>query len=205
MTFPTPMTKLEAVNVCLSSIGEPPVNNVDNSGIDAQIASDVVDEVSRTVQLKGWHWNRETGVKLSPDGNGEIVLPLNTAKIDSSGGSKQFDVVQRGTRLYDRKNKVYTFENPVELDLHVFLPFEELPSAARDYIAARAAAVFQQRILSSDTLDKNLILRSQEAMAEMVREEMQIGDHNMLRDNWSTYAIVQRGNFRRGGFQSGVY
>ena len=100
MTFPTPMTKLEAVNVCLSSIGEPPVNDIDTAGIDAQLASDIVDEISRTVQLKGWHWNRETHT-LSPNNLGELVLPTNTAKVDSTGVENAFDVVRRGGRLFD--------------------------------------------------------------------------------------------------------
>jgi hypothetical protein len=205
MTTPAPLTLLEAVNVCLSSIGEPPVNAIDTAGIDAQIASDIINEISRTIQLKGWHWNRETGISLSPDINGDIVLPTNCARVDSYGNNKNIDVVQRGPRLYNRKDQTYVFTAALTLDMTVFLPFEELPSAARDCIAVRAAAVFQQRILSSDTLDGNLRLRAQEAYAELVREEMQIADHNMLRDSWSTYGIVQRGNFRRGGFQSGVY
>ena len=47
--FNTPMTKLEAVNICLSSMGEPVINSLDNASVDAQIASDLIDEVGRTV------------------------------------------------------------------------------------------------------------------------------------------------------------
>ena len=202
--FPTALTELEAVNVCLSSIGEPPINSLDNAGIDAQIASDLVREVSRTCQQKGWHWNREIHT-LSPDVDGYLNLPNNTARIDSINGDKALDVVQRGLRLFNRAASTYTFTSPVELELVVYLTFDELPDAAKEYVTARAAMLFQQRMLSSDTLNADLKARAQEAWNDIVRAEVKTADPNPLRDNWSTLAIVQRGWFRRGAFQSGVY
>lgn len=201
--FPTALTELEAVNVCLSSIGEPPVNSLDNAGIDAQMASDLIREVSRTCQQKGWHWNREVHT-LSPDSGGTINLPNNTARVDSVQADKSLDVVQRGLRLFDRANATYTFTSPVILELVVYLTFDELPDAAKEYVTARAAMLFQQRMLASDTLNADLTKKAQEAWNDIVRAEVKTADPNLLRDNWSTQAIVQRGWFRRGAFQSGV-
>jgi hypothetical protein len=55
----TPTTKLEAVNVCLTNIGEAPVASLTGLQVDAQVASSIIDEVSREVQSNGWHWNTE--------------------------------------------------------------------------------------------------------------------------------------------------
>lgn len=201
--YTTPMTQLEAVNIVLSSIGEPPVNAIAGSGVDAQMASDVIDEVSRSVQLKGWHWNKEIHT-LSPDVNGNLVLPGNTAKVDSTRTSANIDVVQRGLKLYNRDDNTYTFTTNITLELYVYLIFDELPAAARDCIAARAALLAQQRVLGSDTLDGFLKMRDKESWAELVRDEMLVADPNMLRDNWSTLGIVQRGWFGRYAYQSGT-
>lgn len=198
--YDTPMTKLEAVNICLSSIGEPSVNDLDTAGVDAQLASDIVDETARSMLLRGWYWNEEVHT-LSPDVSGNLTLPANTAKVDTLSIA-DLDIVQRGLRLYNKGDNTYTFTAPLEVKLTVLLPFDELPLAARDYIAARAAMTFQQRILGADKLDSDLTTRAKEAWVEIIRDDNEVADPNMLEDNWSTAAIVRsRGWFRRGAWQ----
>lgn len=195
------MTKLDAVNVCLSSIGEPRVNTLEDAAIDAQIASDLIDEISRTVQIRGWNWNREF-FSLSPDISGFINLPENTLKVDSIETSKLTNVVQRGQKLYNTDDGTYVFTEALRVELTVNLDYELLPSAARDYISASAALVFQERVLGSPLLDKYLQQRANQAWIELQRDELANADPNVLKDNWSVYGTVQRGWFRRGGFLS---
>lgn len=203
-SFTTPMSKLEAVNICLSSMGEPPVNTLDGAGIDAQMALELIAEVSRSVQLVGWHWNREN-FSISPDVNGNINLPENTLKIDSTSYDASLDVVQRGRKLYNRTDNTFTFTNPVLVEVILLLDFDDIPEAAKQFITYTAALTLQERILGSDTLDKFLRQRLASAQIEMMRDANKAADPNMLRDNWSTLGTVQRGWFRRGAFQSGVY
>jgi len=197
----TPMTKLDAVNIALSSMGEPKVNTLEDAAIDAQIASDTIDEISRSVQLRGFNWNREF-TNLSPDISGYINLPENTLKVDSIETSKLTNVVQRGQRLYNVDDGTFTFTDPVRVELTVHLDFELLPSAARDYIATSAAMINQERVLGSALLDKFLQQRAQQAWVELQRDELNNADPNVLKDNWSVYGTIQRGWFRRGGFLS---
>ena len=194
-----PMTKLEGINICLSSMGEPAINALDDAGVDAQMAADLIDETSRGVQLKGWHWNRETH-KLQPDQQGNLNLPMNTAKVDSTSVDIAVDVVQRGLRLFDRVNNTYTFTKPVTLELYVILPYDELPQSAKNFIAYEAACRFQRRLLGSDSIDKFLVEARNEARVELIRDDIQVSDPNMLKDNWTTASIMQRGAFRRGGY-----
>ena len=51
-------SKLKAVNILLSVIGEAPVNNLTPplTG-DASLAERVLDEISTEVQSSGWSWN----------------------------------------------------------------------------------------------------------------------------------------------------
>lgn len=199
-TYPQPLTKLEAVNICLSAMGEPAVNALEDVGIDAQMASDLIDEQSRNVQLKGWHWNREVHTFQPEAITGYINLPHNVGKVDSTDISQSIDVVQRGLRLFNRGTNSYTFTNPLTIELYVILPFDELPLAGKSFIAYNSAMILQQRLLGSATIDSYLKDQKKDAWTELVRDNDEVQDANMLKDNWSTMSIVQRGQFRRGGY-----
>lgn len=194
-----PMTKLDAVNIVLSSQGEPSVNDIASGGVDAQIASDIIDETTRRVIDKGWHWNRELHT-LSPDVDGYINLPANTSRVDTTGYDANLDVVQRGLRLYDRVNNTYTFTNPIQLEIYVLLSWDELPNTAKLFITYSSAATFQKRMLSSDTLDKMLEKQVVDAWAELIRADMEVADYNMVKDSWSVLGALQRAGFNRGNY-----
>ena len=200
MSYPiSPMTKLDAVNICLSSMGEPTVNTLDGAAIDAQMASDLVDETSRTVQSMGWHWNREKHT-IAPNALSQISLPANILRVDTVDDSKTVDVVQRGLKLFDVENSSYEFTDPLKIEMYVQLSFEDLPYAAKQFITMRAARLLQQRLLGSDTLYKFHAADEQKAWIVLMQEETEVADGNMLYDSWDTQKIVSRGYFSRGGF-----
>lgn len=195
--FDTPMSKLDAVNICLSAMGEPAINSLDTAGIDAQMASDLIDETSRNVQGMGFHWNRETR-SISPDVNGWIVLPANTLRIDTVENDRSVNVVQRGLRLYDLINNTFIFDKALKIETIVTLQFEELPFAAKNFITYRAARLMQQRSLGSETLQKFNQQDEQRAWVLLLQDEADTQDASMLNDSWSTASILNRGFFARG-------
>jgi hypothetical protein len=195
-----PTTKLGAVNICLSAMGEPAVNSLDDAAIDAQSAANIVDETTASVQSEGWDWNTEKHT-LSPNTDGFILLPENTIRVDTIEEDAGTDVIQRGLKLFDRKTSSYSFTKPLRLELIVILPFEEVPFSAKQFIAIRAARIFQQRSLGSDTLYKYDAADEQRAWAVLVQEEADTLDANVLRDNWSTASIVNRTFFARGAYR----
>lgn len=198
MTILSPTTKLKAVNICLSAMGEPVINSLDDAAIDAQMASDIVDETSESVQTIGWYWNTETHT-LKPDINGNLVLPANTIRVDPVDLSLG-NIVQRGGKLFNTDTASFQFTTPVKLTLSVLLTFDDLPMSAKQFIAMRAARVFQQRLLGSDTLYKYGAADENRAYAVLMQEEAETRDSNLLRGNWSTQAIVHRGFFSRGAY-----
>jgi len=196
--YDTPMTKLEAVNICLSSMGEPVVNTLDGAAIDAQMASDLIDETSRSVQGMGWHWNREKHT-LQPNVSNEIVLPANTIRVDTIEDNRDVNVVYRNGKLFDVENATYQFDQTeLKLEIYVVLPFEHLPFAAKQFITARASRLLQTRLLGSETLNKFNTADEQRAWVALMQEEAETYDGNMLYDSWSTRSILTRGNFARG-------
>ena len=176
-----PSTELDAVNYLLLSIGESPVNTLEENYTDpiALMAYRTLHHISRQVQATGLHCNSESNYPLIRDEGGYLVLPKNTLKADASDPT--IDVVVRGQRLYDRTNHSYKFKKDLKVDLVLFLNFEELPQVVRDYITVRAVRVFQSKSLGSETLHSFSMQDEMEAKIEMIREETDSYDYNMLR------------------------
>lgn len=189
------MTELEAINIMLSTIGESPVNSLAeiSSMVDAVVANSVLKEVSTAVQEEGWHFNIEKNFTLTPDFlNKEIQVPGNCIQCDASGQDSARDVCVRGNRLYDRDNHTFTFDRSVQVDMVLVLDFEELPQAARHYITIRAARVYQQRIVGSETLGNFTEKDEARARAGLRKFEADTSDYNILKGSWGVMRILDR-------------
>lgn len=190
-----PTTELDAVNILLDVTNKPPVNTLEGGlPLDVTRARVRLHEISRAVQKKGWHFNTRPNVAMYPDNTGTIQIGTEVLSIDSAGSSATRDVVQRGTRLFDRDNDTYTFTvgTPLYAQIVEFLAFEELPEAARYYIAVRAARTFQQRTTGSDTRFKFTAADEQAAWEELVQDDAENAGYNMITGSLSTYRIVNR-------------
>jgi len=193
-----PTTKLEAVNVCLTNIGEAPVTSLDSGLlVDAQVASDIVDEISREVQSVGWNFNTEVHT-LSPDTDGFIHLPASTLRADTVQEDARFNLVVRGRRLFDKDNNTYVFSSTKKVELVLFLDFEELPEVARRLIALRAARTFQERQLGVDSLSAQNRDDERRAWAAMLDEEAASSDYNILTGSADVYRSVSRFVYQGG-------
>jgi len=189
----TPTTELEAVNTMLNTIGEAPVNILLNmTSVDAITALSILRSVNRSIQAEGWFFNSEYDYPLVPDQNSNLPLPTNLMSIDSSKVSSAHDLIQRGQRAYDRKNHTYTFTTGVKCDLILLLSFEEIPEAARNYIALRAARILQDRLLGSDSLHGMNREDEYHALTTLRLMESENADYNILTGNADVYRILKR-------------
>ena len=191
------MTKLEAVNNCLSAIGQPSVNSLEGAGLDAQIASDTLDTVTKQVQARGFHWNTEC-FTLSPNVDGVITLPLNCGRIDSVGNDVSLNVINRGGKLYNKDTHSNNFTKPVTVEIILILSFEDLPLSAQIYITIRAARTFQERVLGASEVEKYTENNEKEALILLMQEETETLDANMIYSSPSSAAIMQRIGYARG-------
>jgi hypothetical protein len=189
----TPTTELEAVNTMLNTIGEASVNTLVNmTSVDALSALSVLHSVNRGVQVEGWFFNSEYNFPLVPDIDSNLPLPINLMSIDSTDVSSEHDLVQRGTRAYDRKNHTYTFTGTVKCNLILLLAFEEIPEAARNYITLRASRILQDRLLGSDSLHKFNREDEYQALTSLRLIESQNADYNILTGNSDVSRILTR-------------
>jgi hypothetical protein len=194
MTSPT--TKLEAVNVMLSTLGEAPVNSLNSGLIDAEMAEQILDNVNREVQAQGWNFNTETDYTIAVNTAGEIELPSNFVRVDLAKSETKFrssknEYVQRGNRIYDTIKHTYAIGKALKLDAVVLLDFELIPEVARRYIAIRASRIFQERVLGSTNMSAQNRTDEQQTQLALIDMEGDSGDYNIF-DDYGTYSVIDR-------------
>ena len=192
-------TKLDAVNTMLSIIGEPPINSISGTTrADAQIALNILTEISREVQNAGWHFNTEKNVEFQPDVNKEINLADNVVRVDleDENQSSTVDVVVRGSKLYNRYSRSYLFDAAIKATTVYLLEFEELPQAARQFIMIRAGRVFGDRMVGSEKHHGFTIQDEYKALGDLKEYECDTGDYSIF-DNYDVGVIIDRTNVSR--------
>lgn len=196
-TPPDLTTELSAVNTILAGAGEQPVSSLDEVESSlAEVAHNALKESSRTLQTKGWYWNREDDYPLSLNSESELSLPANTLKVHEVRGSTTKDCVQRGQRLYDRTNHTFTFEasDSIKVNVTLFLPWDLLPEFAKQPILYLAQRRFQMRELTSQAIDKAVKEDVEAATVLLEQAEDEQGPANILSSNPT---LVSPGNIRR--------
>jgi len=188
-----PLSELEAVNLMLATVGSSPVSSlVTTSDLQVSMAKQFLFDDSRDVQDVGYHFNSEENYPLALNINSEILYPANTLRLDvSDTHSQKFDVAMRGTRLYDRKSHSYTFSEAINVDITFFLPWDELPQAARQYIAVKAARRFQRRVQGDEAIEKYTAVEESKALAQLEDFDSSTRDYN-LGDNYDVFQIISR-------------
>ena len=190
-------TELEAVNTMLSAVGEPPINFLDGQkNADAAIARNILTEISRDVQMQGWHFNTQINVTLTPGSDTFITLSDNVVRADieywtSGGASDNRDITQRGNRLFNKTDNTYAFTKDVKATVVYLLDWDELPEPARRFVTVKAARVFQDRMVGSQAhhaFSQEDEVRARAALKEF---ETDTADTSIF-DNYDVFNIVDR-------------
>ena len=175
-------TELECINIMLAAIGEAPINTLTGTlPVDAVTAQRTLAEINKDVQNEGWSFNQEFNVKLTRDGTNQIALGTDMLKVDANVfDHPTIDVIQRGLKMYDRKNNTYVFDTDLTCNITYFRNFDEIPESARRYINIRAARVFVDRLVGDDGLRTYTAQDEARARANLMENDMDNAAHNVL-------------------------
>jgi len=187
-------TKLNAINTILSAVGEAPINSLSGSlTADVSLAESILDEVSREVQSAGWHFNTERDVPLTPNSDNQVVIGTNIARVDleDSNVDSNYDIVIRGTKLYNRKKLTYTITATKKYTVVYLLDFTDMPENARRYIMIRAARIYQDRLVGSEKHSMFTRGDEQQAFIALREYEMESADYSIF-DNFDVARIIDR-------------
>ena len=196
--------RLGAINTMLTSIGELPVKNEgDLAGLnDASIAAEILDNVSRAVQSRGWIFNTDLDVTMKPNNERKIPIPSDIIRVDTTTRIRERDedIVERGNFLYDRKRNTPFFDegSTVKVDQIRLLKFTDLPEPARRYITIRASRIFHDRVVGSGDLHRFYQEDEMQAWQTLLEYEGDGADFNIF-DNYDVFRVVDRLPGRHSG------
>ena len=189
------LTKLQAVNQMLSTIGEDAVNALNTGVEDADSAEVKLDEVKTDVLAQGWKINTRRKT-LTKDANNEFIVAGTILSIDTVKQNAYVDVVNKDGKLVDIENDTTVWgsgTSTLYCEIVYDLDFESLPHTLRSYIAARAAREFQNEEIGSANLEAKATRREMQLWAACLADRSLVEDGNPLWDN----PTLQRGTYRR--------
>ena len=188
MAFPTTNAaqELPAVNEILASVGQAPVTTLDQTNPDVAIAYDALLNVSREVQAEGWIFNTEEFYELTPDSNGEILIPNNVLQIDlHAEKDDQYEAIRRNGKLYEKINHTYDWTtltnwSTVACDIVWYFDWVDLPRPIQDYIVAKTAAIVSSRIVGDPQQYQILQQKELQSRANALEYECNQGDYTIF-------------------------
>tara|TARA_R100000306_G_C4351297_1_gene130264 strand:- start:403 stop:1008 length:606 start_codon:yes stop_codon:yes gene_type:complete len=168
-----PITELDSVNILLAAVGEAAVSSLETATtVDVTQAKNLISNINREVQQKGWHFNTEWDVVLSVDSDSRI--PLGTSVLSVYSPTKLTTIRGRegSPFLYDLDNNTFIWTTAINDAVTItLLDFEDIPQTARQYITTKAARVFQEEIVgqvSAETVNRQ---EEAEAYADLLDDE----------------------------------
>jgi len=182
--------ELAAVNDMLAAIGESPVNTLEgDTNADVANARRILNKVNVEVQSKGWTFNIEEDVELTPDSFSKLIIFMaDYLKVWTPGSSSVY--TNRGGYLYDRSQRTDQFDGSVVVSMIRLRSFDEMPVAFRTYIVAKASRRFNIRFFGAAEIEATLQEEENEAWQAVNEYELEYGNFNMLEgDQWTSGRI----------------
>lgn len=177
----TPITELEAINMMLAAIGEAAVSSLETATtVEVTQAKNLLSNINREVQQKGWHFNTEWDVSLSRDADNKIPIGSNVLSIYVENKLTTIRGISGTMYLYDLDENSFTWttnlDNAVTITL---LEFQNTPQSLRQYVTAKAARVFQEEVVGQVSAESVNRLEESEAYADLLDDEAERAGYNV--------------------------
>lgn len=171
-------TQLDVLNHMLNTIGEAPVSSPDSDHPSALSATVTLLRVNKEFQKKGWWFNTEYDLTLSPNSQGQIIIPSDTLFVDPVDVSSR--LVRRNGKLYDPIRHTYAINEQVIVDAVLLLQVSDLPESAASYLMHKAAYDFYVNDDGDESKSTRLLDRVTKAWSELRQEELKSADVNII-------------------------
>ena len=186
MSYPTSLTdtELSAVNQILGAVGQAPIQTLDQTNPDVDIAYATLIDVSRSVQAEGWNFNSENQYPLIPDTSGYIYVTSEMLAIDLSDipENRGYQVTQRDGKLYNKTDHTFVWDNTsiFKCDIVWLVDFKSCPQVFQDYIIAKASVLTSIKMVGDK--DQYVLLQDRErsTRANLVEQDCNQANYSML-------------------------
>jgi hypothetical protein len=188
------MQKLTVINDALGTMGEAPLNAVDDPHPYRAAIVSILNKVDREFQARGWWFNREE-LTLSPGAlDSSIYLPGDAISVRTD--NKNY--VQRYRRLYNLDGGTYVFDKDVDVTIIRLVPYEQTPELYAAYCGAEAVLRFQKRYDGDSEKTRDLRKEVEAAMIAANTEETRQVQANLIESNVRLSYIKSRVRLVRG-------
>lgn len=177
---------LQIINYLLGLIGEPPIDSAVDVQGDAAQAKRSAEFALNKVLGEGWAFNFSTQTALYD--KVKKCIAWDDRWVDVVGADKTL-YRKSGTRLA-KIDGTTLFTSNVVLDVHYFVPLDDLDLVQFNYVRAVAAFDFQYTYQEDPNLIEKLQFDLKQARARMMEEELEHCHYNAT--HFSSY-----GSFRR--------
>ena len=177
--------KIDAVNQILRATGLASTTTLTDSGnFDVEAAEAILDQKTREFQTTGWHFNKEFEVPLALDGSGHVALPSNTlqADVERLNVPGDSEIVQRGLKFYDTKNRTFVFTSALKATIIYELPWVDLAEQAKSFLVKDASVSFQRKRLGDQQVDAELREEREAAWIAWKLVDARTSDYNIFND-----------------------
>jgi hypothetical protein len=174
------LSQLEVVNACLATMGETPLNTLEDDHSYKAAALAYLAQANRIEQKRGWWFNSEY-VELVPDSTSKyIYIPGDALAVKTIDRWYVPPFAQRGKRLYNISQNSYEWDRNLQLDIVRLLPFDDLPFHAADVVGYGTVMRFQREYDGDTVRYQQLSQDYARARAELVAENTRNRRPNLL-------------------------
>ena len=137
------MKTLDVINAALATVGEAPLNAIDNNHPFVVVISRKLKELNRTIQSnksRGWWFNTET-VTLLQEVGGKVPVPTDIIALQCTDRNKKLH--PRKGYLYDPSKATNELNIDVEIEAVREQEFDDLPDEAQQAVSTATIYSFQ--------------------------------------------------------------
>lgn len=157
------MTLLEAINSCLTALGEARVTSESVRHPTVDIVRSTIDLKRRSLLERGW-WFNQANVTMYPGVDGTMEYPFDALSIIGFDGRT---LIARNGLLFDMDNGTNQFTQPLEMQVTYDLDFPNLPECAAIVVWTKAAQEVYAGDYGVDSTVERLNYQEQTAMQTM--------------------------------------
>ena len=184
------ISQLEVVNACLATMGETPLNTLEDDHSYKAAALSYLHQANRIEQKRGWWFNSEYVELVSDDISNYLYIPGDAIAVKTIDRWYVPPFAQRGKRLYNVSKNTYEWEHPVCVDIVRLLSFDDLPFHAADVVGYGTVMRFQREYDGDGNRTRELAIDAQSSWANLKAEQLRQVKPNLL-DRVSVRRAIQ--------------
>ena len=137
----TDATELSEVNKVMRFIGEPPVTALNSDSLASECVR-LMRDTDTELQGRGWWFNTEEDVELTPNGSGQIIINNTMLSVEAYDYDTRMEL---GGYLYDlNKKSANNWTSPIKAKVIYKRTLSYTPQKYREYLSVRVAILLTE-------------------------------------------------------------